>query len=243
MIRALSPAILLLLTAFPVAAQPAAVPIAPAIAQSRSVSLAGLYIQEDWMLEQATGMFENSFLAGFKGSDADRMEAQFPGMRDAALTAGRRTFVASYRAAVPGWKDNLSSFFADRFTPAEIDALVSFYQSDAGKKAVIAMTTDMNTDDLTRRAIAEGDGVKVQADDATTMLNMGNLGTLDQTELKAMMTFGMSPAGRKFQRLGPELQALLVKDVNQTMQAIQPDTQSAVVEAVSGHIAGFGKAK
>lgn len=238
---------MLFLTLAPVSsfAQVAASTGAAPSAFTKSEQIAALYLQEDRIIDKSLPLFEQSFEAGFakNGPAGAKLEAQFPGIKEKALKAGKSAFITSYRAAIPQWRQHLAAYFASHFSEPEINDLIDFYQSPAGQKTVDALTTGMHTDELQKRALANPEEFKLKTEDADNMVNLGNLSQLSQDEIGALMKFGMSRTGRKFKTESANLQGVLVQDVNTTIQTMQPDLQAAVVAAVSAHIASFRKGK
>lgn len=231
-----------LAVAFPLPAL-AQVPAIPQISSTatpgtQALSLASLYLQEDRAVEMAMANFDKSFLSGFNSNQQSLdLEAHFPGVRDAALTAGRDVFRTHYVGAIPAWKNNLAQFIEANFAASEIADMIRFYTSPAGSKSVSAITDGADTSALAKKFAADPHGAKIDATDVNKMMNVGNLSKLSQAELAEVMKFNITPTGQKFTKLSPQLLGILLNDVNKTISAVQPVIQAAVIEAVSGHIA------
>ena len=103
------------------------------------------------------------------------------------------------------------------------------------------MTEGGDISALAKKYSANPDNIKVTPEDAQSLVNVGNLSKLSQAELTEVMKFFLTPTGRKFTRLGPQLQTILLNDVNNTIAALMPKAQSAIIEAISGYIANFDK--
>jgi hypothetical protein len=219
----------------------AAAPSAPA-PSSPALELAKLYLQEDLVVDQATENFDKSFNIGFESNQSSKdLESNFPGIRQAALDAGHKVFVSEYISAIPLWRVDLARFIDTNFSTTETNAMIGYFQSPAGAKATKVMSEGGDISALAKKYSANPDNIKIEAEDANSLVNIGNLSKLSQAELTEVMKFFMTPAGRKFTRLSPQLQTILLNEVNNAIAALMPKAQSAIVEAISGYIANFDK--
>lgn len=209
-----------------------------------ALELAKLYLQEDVVVDKATQNFDKSFNMGFESNQGSKdLESNFPGIRQAALDAGHKVFVSEYLSAIPRWRADLARFIDANFSTSETNAMIGYFHSAAGAKATKVMSEGGDISALAKKYSTNPDDIKVTREDAQSLVNVGNLSKLSQAELTEVMKFFMTPAGRKFTRLSPQLQTILLNDVNNTIATLMPKAQSAVIEAISGYIADFDKGR
>ncbi|RJG57686.1 DUF2059 domain-containing protein [Sphingobium terrigena] len=217
-------------------------PAVPATTASAAQTLAKHYLPTDLVKETGTREFDKNFDASFDGAAGNSaMEAQFPGLKAAGKRAGLAVLNAAYDRDLPNMQNALALYLEQQFSSSELTKLNDFYGSATGQKLMRSMLAGADTTKLAERAKANPDAFQMQAADVQGLMNPAALAQLSQAELASIMQFGISPIGRKFGQHSSALQKICVDGTNALIRNTMPVVQSKVIEAVSAHIASFGK--
>lgn len=131
-----------------------------------------------------------------------------------------RPFMMEHRDAVlPGYRSDLTQFFSANFTDAELDSLLTFYQSPLAKKVVSSLSERMDYKATSTEMARELDkeNAKTSAEAMRKDMMRAAIGaTLQLTpeERKMLMRFSQTPLARKLNSLSQQRQAIELKWFN-----------------------------
>jgi hypothetical protein len=223
------------------AAPPAALPAAAVPEQA--MRLSALLNPKAKLLEVGARAFDTGFDGALKSdTETAALLERSPGLREAILAAGRPVVLKKMEAEIPDQQQRYARFYADKFSPAEMDQLIAFYGSATGAKVIDGMYRGADFKKLAEsmgkdKAKITPDALGQVSDSAAEKL----LPSFDANDWKALFSFAASPVYAKLQRLTPELQELGARIANQPDPANDAAVEKAVQAAVKEYMAHKSK--
>ena len=237
---ALRAACLALAAAVPAVPTAAAPPAAtPPIQQDRAAALAELVSGSHILLPIELHYARIGFDAGFDTDpEAKALVDENPGLREAIWAAVEPEFRRSSIEGHPALLASIAAVYRSRFTPAELEAVHSFFASTTGRKLVRAMYDGMDVGPIIAEAVGGADKISAgalrAAEDAGKKHAVATLGPEDDPALRALAE-GVSMA--KLQAVGAEVQKLTFDYVNEEDPAFDARVDAAINAAVEKYFA------
>jgi len=212
---------------------PSSAPVA-----ENAVRLSKLLNPSDRALQLGMAAFEAGINAQLQKSPDDAATYQKnPGLLDAILAAGRPVIRKHLESRIPEHQQRYARFYADKFSPAEIDELIAFYSTPTGAKVIAAMYAGHGIDKVVE-AMDKNDG-NLSANDVQE-INGAEAAKLpdvfDADDWKAISAFGATPAHAKLQSIAPEFRQLVADIENEDDPAMDADLDKAVTDAVTKYV-------
>lgn len=174
-----------------------------------------------------------------KSPEHSALERAYPGIINALLAAERSVIEPYSIASLPEVRKVMAAVMADYLTAAELSAVKRYYDSPVGTKILDAAADGINLSAIAERNLA-GDDTPLSGSDlkgTTTVAAAGLIKRLTQPELAQLTAFGLSPLGRKWQRLQLLILDARAKAENEGGAAIKQQAQDKVAEALQAFIA------
>lgn len=228
------------------AAATIAAPAAPAFAQTEAAQPAlseaalrfgALYVPVELSIDSAIAGFNKEFEPAMR-ADANvvALEQRFPGLIDAAGTAGRGAMERVLRARLPETQRRVAALAATQLTPSELDVANAYLASPAGQRLQRVMAETANPSALTQAARETGETPKLDGQQIMAMVNPAVLSRLSQEDLAALIQFSATPAGKKFNAAGGPFADMVASEMNLMIETMKPDIEQAVVAAIGAHL-------
>lgn len=131
-----------------------------------------------------------------------------------------RPFMMQHRDAVlPGYRTDLTQFFSAHFTDAELDSLITFYQSPLVQKMVSSMSERMDYKNMGTEMARDLDDENAETSAGAMRKDMmraaiGMTSQLTPDERGMLMRFSQTPPARKLNSLSTQRQAIELKWFN-----------------------------
>jgi hypothetical protein len=151
---------------------------------------------------------------------AAALEKDHPGLFEAVVHAGRpsaRAYLANFVREVIAHREQV---LALRLTASELDQVLRFFRSDAGRRAVRGLYANLDLAKLGSEVAVEGaatGNAVLTAEEAARIEQDANLGMMAQANAEdkaAILRFTRSAAGHKFNVVSRETEAKLLEMTN-----------------------------
>lgn len=212
---------------------------APATAlpvSENALRLSRLVNPTDRMLEAGMKGFDVGIEAELKRSPEGASEyVRNPGLLEAIRDAGRAVMRKHLLAMIPSQQRRFASFYAEKFSPVEIDQLIAFYSSPTGAKALDAIYSGIDLETLSRqRAGAASKAVTAeQLEQFNRTASAQVADRLDAEDWKVLLTFSASPVRQKLMQVAPEFNQLVAEVENEPDPELDREMGAAIKEAVA----------
>jgi hypothetical protein len=225
------------------AAPPPKTPADNAVAPSRipeaALRLSRILNPADKIIELGMKGFDAGVNAELKKKPEDAaVYDRNPGLLDAILASGRPVMRSHIVAGIPAQQQRFAQFYAEKFTPDEIDQLIAFYSTPTGTKVVEAMYAGGDFSEVID-AMDKGSGAMNAA--AVEKMNSSAAAQLpykfDADDWKAMFAFAATPAHAKLEKIAPEFNQLVADVGNAPDPTLESDMNSAIESAVKAYFA------
>jgi len=241
----LTGAICVLLPAFANAAPPAPAPksgvsaVAPSHVPEAAERLSRLLNPADKIVELGMKGFDAGVDAELKKKPEDAaVYDKNPGLLDAILVAGRPVRRKHIVAGIPAQQQRFAQFYAEKFSPEEVDQLIAFYSTPTGSKVIDAMYAGGDFSEVID-AMDKGSGSMKAAD--VEKVNTSAAAQLpykfDADDWKAMFAFAATPAHAKLERIAPEFNQLVADVGNAPDPTLEGEMNTAIETAVKAYFA------
>lgn len=205
---------------------------------SNALRLSELLNPADRLLDIGLRAFDVGVKADLKNNPEDAaFYDENPGFLQVVLDAGRPIIKKHLIMNIPAYQRRFARFYADHFTAAEIDQLISFYSTPTGAKAIAAMYARDNLEKVAD-AISKGGGTltakqveELYRAEAAKLPNQ-----FDADDWKALFIFGASPVAQKLKKLAPEFSQLVADVQNEPDPAMDADMDAAITAAVNTYM-------
>lgn len=167
------------------------------------------------------------------------MERLYPGIVAAVIQAERDIVEPGTIAALPAMHKALSVVYADYLTETDLDAIIAFYGSDTGAKAIQAAAEGSDLGHMIDRNLS-GQEPHVEVDDfRKTATGVGTkfIGSLTDDDRRKLIAFGLTPAGRKWQAIQPLMFKAAADQANQRNSGLNTQAADNVVKVMTDFIA------
>ena len=219
-------------------------PVEQAAPGAQALELAGLYLPDALIRSHAEIEYRKNFKLGFDKDPASaKMEDRFPGLYQVALNTGLKAMKVGYDQHLPIAKTKVALVFEREFTPAQAQQLIVFYRSPVGRKTVELVGTTADTKLLADRFEQDSENFAISRADISAMINPDFMALMSKDEIKELVAFGSSPVGRRFQRARPDIEGVIITEMNFMVQSMMAAQQEAISEAVAEHISSFQETK
>jgi len=210
----------------------------PASVPDNAVLLSRIVYPQEMVVQLESRAFAATLAFNLKSDPKGAAEfGRYPGLLDAIISAGRVVLQKHVVARAPEAQRQIAQFYAQRFTPAEIDQLISFYSSPTGLKLVAGMYTGTNVKQLTDEfgAGLEKGLTEAQESDLKRRAAIQGQAAFTPEDRKALIAFAATPLHAKLGRVRPEFHALIQSIfVDPTLDA---ELSEAVQPAVNDYMA------
>jgi hypothetical protein len=201
---------------------------------ANALHLSNLLNPTDKLLEVGMKGFETGFDNAVKGKPDDAAFFQkYPGLREVLMAAAEPVVRKHLAARIPVKQRRFAQFYDGKFSPEEIDQLVTFYSSPTGHKVIEAMYSGTNLDQLTKTIAQQGDKPLTAKD--VGELNRAATAHLpdsfDADDWKAIFMFSVTPAHAKLIQIVPEFNQLLAEIENEPDPAMEAEVAGAIKNA------------
>lgn len=237
----------------PVAVPPPPVPLPPAPAvtlpvvkataesSALALELASMLNSEAITHRQLEIAYTETLPKVMKGNaEFQQLEKVFPGISDAAIKAEREIVEPWTMEQLPGLCATIAEIYSSHLTAAELQDVLAFYHGPVGAKALSSIAEGSDMSAIASKNIAD-DQYQLTGDDlrqATGAAALpGLLKSLNVEETRALFTFGMTPAGRKWNQLQKLVFPKIAEYQNSMSGDVKTRAQQHVVEAITKFIA------
>jgi len=142
----------------------------------------------------------------------------------------------------PNLIESISGLYAQHLNLAELDELITYFSGDVGRKVVrggFAQSSEVEynfaTDGQDNFTGIEEESLRAQL----PQLSANIFGSLTAEEKQKALAFGLSPTGRKFAALEPEVLNLSLKWSNAFAVELEPTTTPIMVAAAQEYVTNF----
>ncbi|PTS80695.1 hypothetical protein DBR17_10535 [Sphingomonas sp. HMWF008] len=173
-----------------------------------------------------------------------KIEQAFPGIGKEFLSVVEPIAVAAAIKHLPIYQANVAALFDRRMSPSEVSATADFYGSPAGRHMMALAASGMNFDGMLKRQLETGGKADVLPSEITSLAMataMPTVKQLDPSELKALMTFAVSPAGVKLNQMRGEIAALAAAESCRSDPAAEAQIAEAVQTLVKRRVSAEAK--
>ena len=191
---------------------------------------------------------DRAFAAGFQGSLAQDEETaalfeEHPKLLEAIMERALPVVRKHVSASLPALQDAAARFYAEKFTPAEIDQLLAFYGSPTGSKFIAGTYAGL---DMSKMANAMGpDGTKAMPAETlrsmTASAAIGVLPDLDENDWKRFTEFVGTPVFAKLRGVGPDMLKLMTDIANKPNPALDAEIEEVVKQVAGEYFARLDK--
>lgn len=189
---------------------------------SNAASIADRLIPNGPLIDALLNAYEARYLADWKKDDGDSVEAEYPGLYLASLTAGKNIYEATLAANLPHLKSQFEQLVQSRLSLAEIEQMHSFFQSETGERV---MATVVNT------LPSGGTGEQMQAQAKEELRN-----TATAADTAAIMNFTESNTFTTLRQLRIDFRPAIAAWHSEVNAKAQPLIQVGIEAAVQNHI-------
>lgn len=218
----------------------------PAVApHANAMRLAQILSPEDKIAEASDHAFRTGFRAGMANDpDAAAMFEEHPALLEAIFDGASPLVRRHIVASVPDLQQRAAKFYAERFTPSEIEQLIGFYESPTGAKLVAGMYAGI---DMSRVVEAVGpDGTdQITGDEVRDMLDSTSariMPAFNQADWKAIIAFGKTPVFGKIQKVMPEMMKFTAEIANEPSPEFDAELEQLLGRIVADYFAGAERA-
>jgi len=204
-----------------------------------ALALSSLLNPRDKMLEVGMKAFQTGIDSALKKSPEDAaIYDENPGLLDAVIAAGQPVMRRHMEATIPVQQRRFAQFYAEKFSPDEIDQLIAFYSTRTGTKVIAAMYSGI---DLEKLAAAMDDKGNVtltanQVRDASGAAASHATDDFDAEDWRAVFTFLGTPVHLKLARLAPEFNQVVADVGNEPDPELDAEIEKAVGDAVKTYL-------
>lgn len=173
-----------------------------------------------------------------------KMEQAFPGIGKEFLTVMEPIAVGAAITHLPVYQANVAALFDRRMTPPEVTATANFYSSPAGRHMMTLAASGMDFGGMLKHQLETGGKADVSPNEITSLAMataMPTVKQLDPSELKALMTFAVSPAGVKLNQMRGEIAALAAAESSRSDPAAEAKIAEAVQTLVKRRVSAEAK--
>jgi Uncharacterized protein conserved in bacteria (DUF2059) len=154
------------------------------------------------------------------------LEVNYPGIDKAWKDAMRPIMLDEMRLHMPGYRQELSEFFAANFTDKELDVLAAFYESATGQKLIDNVTGALSFKNVAAEIATEIDDNENDVSSAALQKDVNFAATralqgMTPEQKEEVGQFGLSAVGQKFAKFIPQKQAIDYKWFN-----VEPSDES-----------------
>lgn len=167
------------------------------------------------------------------------MERLYPGIVAAVIQAERDIVEPGTIASLPAMQKALSVVYADYLTEADLDAVLAFYGSETGGKALTSAAEGSDLSHMINRNLS-GQEPHVEVDDfrkTATSAGTKFIGSLTDDDRRKLIAFGFTPAGRKWQAIQPLMFKAAADEANQRNADLGARAADNVVKVMTDFIA------
>jgi hypothetical protein len=168
------------------------------------------------------------------------LETAYPGLTNVIVESLKPKMLAAYAEKTPLLWDRLGAVYANNLTTTELDSLLAFYQSPAGRRLLSGFAQTGNNANMVRQAHTTGADMDKLAEAARKDISVTARkvsATMSNADRIAIFKFENSPLGVKLAGLIPQIQKTALEwDVYFT-DAQRNDFATTRGAAVTGFIA------
>jgi hypothetical protein len=213
--------------------------VAPSPIPEAALRLSRILNPADKIIELGMKGFDAGVNAELKKKPEDAaVYDRNPGLLDAILASGRPVMRSHIVAGIPAQQQRFAQFYAEKFTPDEIDQLIASYSTPTGTKVVEAMYAGGDFSEVID-AMDKGSGAMSAA--AVEKMNSSAAAQLpykfDADDWKAMFAFAATPAHAKLEKIAPEFNQLVADVGNAPDPTLEIEMNSAIEGAVKAYFA------
>jgi len=187
------------------------------------------------LVELSVRALEFGFTAQLERSPDDAaLFKQFPGLDRAILDALRPILTRHVTAEIPAIDRRSAEFFAERFSPAELDRLIEFYSSLTGTKLIQGMYAGADLGKLMDGIDKSGNSQlrPGHLDDFTRSTVTRFYPILDKSDEAYLAKFGKTPLFVKLQAALPDFQKLMSELASAPTPELDAEMEKAVDRVV-----------
>lgn len=172
-----------------------------------------------------------------KDPEFAEMEAEFPGLIDAAIIRVRPIMIRAAYKGMPAYRADLSKLYQDNLTEAELREAVVFFRSPEMQAFIASAQRNMKFENSARSMVAEADPSSADLRKDITSAATQTARELPPEKLRKVEAFMESPLGRKLASLNPQRQAVNLRHFNRSDPAMEKEIEIATIEAMIDHVA------
>ena len=167
------------------------------------------------------------------------LEKQYPGITPAIGAALGAELKAAAVAEVPQLWDRLGGIYAETFDLAELQKLLAFYRSAAGKNLVHGVYQNLDTGAMVKRGVddPEHKATSADIDAATRPAAVRAAHQLNSADQQQLLLFAMSPIGVKLLGVNTRLRTAAVEWTGQFQSKYSEQLEATVIKTGSDYIA------
>jgi len=195
------------------------------------------------ILEIGLKAFEAGMSAELKNNPEDAaFFAANPGLLGEITKVGRLIVRRHFLAAIPGQQRRYAQFYAAKFSPEEIDQLISFYSSPTGAKVVRAMFAGVDLKKLSEGVSPEGKPMVTASQilESKRSSMSGLLDEFDADDWKSLFTFMSEPVHAKLLKVVPEFNQLVADMANEPTPELDAELEKAVQKTTAAYFVRRG---
>lgn len=216
---------------------------APANVPDNAMRLSQLANPAEHILEIGLKAFEAGMSAELKNNPEDAaFFAANPGLLGEITKVGRLIVRRHFLAAIPGQQRRYAQFYAAKFSPEEIDQLISFYSSPTGAKVVRAMFAGVDLKKLSEGVSPEGKPMVTASQilESKRSSMSGLLDEFDADDWKSLFTFMSEPVHAKLLKVVPEFNQLVADMANEPTPELDAELEKAVQKTTAAYFVRRG---
>jgi hypothetical protein len=199
---------------------PATAPAIPAVAvdparHTQGLSLVKLFYPRDAIIAQAKRFAEDQIPQALAAqAEIAPLEKAYPGLVKAMMTAAIPTLMTMLDNRFPDLWANITDVYATSMTPVELSQNIAFYSSPLGVK-LVRQTLESDTGKGMMDSLTLSSLDNIQVSHASAMQDERTaraqaMARMSPEEIRQILTFMTSPAGRVKTKLQPEADRLML---------------------------------
>jgi hypothetical protein len=202
---------------------------------SKAMQLSTLLNPVDKTLELGMRGFETGIKVALeKNPDDAAIYDKNPGLLDAIVAAGQPIVKKHLLASIAPHQQRFARFYAEKFSPAELDELLGFYSTATGAKVIAAMYAGLDLTKLSQGMDKDGklNLTAKTIGEANAAVESKLPDTFDADDWRTIFTFNATPTYAKLVHVLPEFHQLAADLQNVPDPALDAEMEQAIGIAV-----------
>jgi hypothetical protein len=190
------------------------------------------------VVEQSISTLDDQAVAGLMANpDVKKLETENPGIVAAMWKGARATISETLTRSVPELWSSLARVYAKHFTSAQLDEVIAFFESPAGRKFVIGMHRNINVEPMFRDAA----GAEGQVSEKTYTQTVSGAATataqaMSPAETAEFERFLATPTGKIVVEAGSDVTAAILEWTNRRDPKAEARVEAAMTKAVKAFL-------